>query len=87
MINTLIQKDSIVYPLPSTEFLAKLENYWRVTLPKDYRDFIMQYNGATLKEDIAYRYEISCFLCVLENYQDHPRGCFDIDVIDAHLNY
>ena len=85
MIDTFIQKDSIVQPLPSADFLSKLENYWCVTLPKDYRDFIMQYNGAILREDIAYHYEISRFLCVLENYQDHPCGCFDIDVIDAQI--
>lgn len=45
-----IKEDTIVLPLPSDELLKEMEGYWRQVLPKDYREFIVKYNGARIAD-------------------------------------
>ena len=85
-----IQNNSIALPLPSAELLTERESCWRVTLPNDYRNFIMKFNGGIPTECAFFppnsrERNIERFLCILENYQDHPLGWYDIDVVDAQI--
>ena len=34
-----IDKDSIVFPLPTDQLIDSFENFWKVKFPEDYRDF------------------------------------------------
>ena len=40
-----IKEDTVVEPLPGEELLAVREQQWELSLPHDYREFIMEYNG------------------------------------------
>ncbi|MCR8927402.1 SMI1/KNR4 family protein [Priestia megaterium] len=39
-----IVKDSIIYPLPQDQDIAKLEGSFRVQLPNEYKEFLKRYN-------------------------------------------
>lgn len=45
-----IQDNTIIHPMPTDELLAEKERKWRLVLPVDYRNFIVNYNGGTPKE-------------------------------------
>ena len=85
-----IKYNSIVHPRPTNELLQKMEKYWEVTLPKDYREFIMKYNGGIPNENQfcspCHQWDgMNRFLCVLENYRDNPHGWYDINVIESQI--
>ncbi|UIJ69314.1 SMI1/KNR4 family protein [Bacillus cereus] len=42
-----IKKESIIYPLPSDSLILKKEEFWRVQLPVDYKNFIKVNNGGS----------------------------------------
>lgn len=87
-----IKEDTIVLPLPSDELLKEMEGYWRQILPKDYREFIVKYNGGIPNEPtfIANRhaYAITRFLCILEPevYEESVYGWYDIDVVWSQIS-
>ena len=45
-----IQENSIIQPIPSEELIKEKEKRWRITLPEDYKDFILKYNGCIPNE-------------------------------------
>lgn len=84
-----IQKETIIYPLPTEEYLLKKERVWRVKLPDTYRMFIKEYSGGVPKEcRFVYKnheYVIERFLCVLSEYRDHRLGMYDIGVVITQI--
>lgn len=80
-----IKENTIVYPLPNSEWLEKREEYWELILPNDYKTFIMKNNGG-VPNQIIFRcnnrgYAITRFLCILEDYQNNENGWYDIGVV------
>ena len=82
--------NDIIYPLPKENFILDLEKNWRVTLPGDYKNFIMSKNGfRPSKNSFSLKnrsFLIERFLCVLENTKDNPLGVYDIDVVMSQLD-
>lgn len=89
ILEQMLEKD-IILPLPSIEFILKLEKYWRVVLPKDYKKFIMKKNGLIPRKNTFKlrnkEYIIERFLCVLENIKNNLLGMYDIDVVMTQLD-
>lgn len=87
--NVNIQENSIVYPLPSDELLAEKEGKWRVTLPNDYKRFIIRYNGGIPNQKSFqcnnHDYAITRFLCILKNVEDVKSGWYDISVVESQI--
>ena len=84
-----IQYDTVIHPTPSDELLAEKERKWRLVLPKDYKDFIVNYNGGIPDEKSFecnnHNYEIIRFLCILENVKDTKDGFYDISVVESQI--
>lgn len=84
-----ISKETIVYPLPTFEQLAKKESKWRLQLPQDYRFFILKYNGAVPAECnfscSGHEYMVTRFLCILENVRESEFGWLDISVVESKI--
>lgn len=82
--------NDIIYPLPKENFILDLEKNWRVTLPGDYKNFIMSKNGFRPSKNLFSLtnrlYLIERFLCVLENTKNNPLGVYDIDVVMSQLD-
>lgn len=84
-----IQEKTIITPLPTVDLLHKREQRWHITLPKDYRDFIIKNNGG-VPNDLSFvcnnhSYAVARFLCVLENYKDSQFGWYDISVVVSQI--
>lgn len=84
-----IKGETIVYPLPGVELLEKREKKWRLSLPKDYKDFILKYNGS-IPDTKSFTcnnrsYAISRFLCILENTKEDKYGWYDIGVVESQV--
>lgn len=47
-----IKKESIIYPLPSDSLILKKEEFWRVQLPVDYKNFINVNNGGSPEKNL-----------------------------------
>lgn len=79
-----IVENSIIYPLPGDELIAKEAQYWRVKIPMDYRNFISKNNGCVPVENTFMfgedKYVIERFLCILADTKNHEMGMYDIDV-------
>lgn len=82
-----IKKD--ILPKISEEMIQKEEEMWRVKLPLDYRDFLLDTNGG-----VPYKREFKCgnrkymivsFLCVLQDTEHHEKGFYDIDVVLSQI--
>lgn len=84
-----IQENTVVQPLPSAELLTDKERKWRLTLPADYRDFIIKYNGGIPNEKSfecnKHNYAITRFLCILKNIQESQYGWYDISVVESQI--
>lgn len=84
-----IKDNTIIYPLPSDALLTEKERKWRVVLPADYKDFIMNYNGGIPNErsfeSKKRSYAINRFLCILKKFQENKNGWYDISVVDAQI--
>ncbi|MEO3943984.1 SMI1/KNR4 family protein [Gorillibacterium sp. CAU 1737] len=82
--------ESIIHPLPSDPLLAKEEEFWRVTLPSDYKDFIKVSNGGIPERRSfpchGHTHLLTRFLCILEDPTHHELGLFDIDAIKTQLD-
>lgn len=82
--------DSIIYPIPDEKFIEDLEKYWRVSLPSDYKLFLIENNGAIpLKKVLEIKkgsYILERFLCVLKETKSNPLGIYDIDVVMSQLD-
>lgn len=46
-----IQDNTIIQPIPTDELLAEKERKWRLVLPADYRNFVVNYNGGIPNEN------------------------------------
>ena len=87
-----IQHNSIITPKPTPALLEEMEEYWDITLPQDYRNFIMEYNGGV---PIEYAFflsdgrerDVNRFLCVLDEPDDHPDGWYDINVVESPISW
>lgn len=40
-----IQDNTIILPKPTEKLLLEQERNWRLKLPDDYKEFVMNYNG------------------------------------------
>lgn len=80
----LIDRESIIYPLPQDELFVRKEGFWRVKLPLDYILFLKENNGARLNDGGIKcndrEYVIDRFLCLLSNPGEITLGMYDIDV-------
>ncbi|MGT8954557.1 SMI1/KNR4 family protein [Bacillus cereus] len=85
-----IKKESIIYPLPSDSLILKKEEYWRVQLPVDYKNFIKVNNGGSPEKKSFvcnnHSYAVIRFLCILEAPENIEIGMFDIDVTWTQLD-
>lgn len=84
-----IQDNTIIHPMPTDELLAEKERKWRLVLPVDYRNFIVNYNGGTPKEKTfecnKHNYAVTRFLCILKQVQETQNGWYDIGVVEAQI--
>ncbi|OFD70061.1 MULTISPECIES: SMI1/KNR4 family protein [Bacillus cereus group] len=85
-----IKKESIIYPLPSDSLILRKEEFWRVQLPIDYKNFIKVNNGGSPEKKSFgcnnHSYAIIRFLCILEAPENIEIGMFDIDVTWTQLD-
>ncbi|HDR6269055.1 SMI1/KNR4 family protein [Bacillus thuringiensis] len=85
-----IKKESIIYPLPSDSLILKKEEFWRVQLPVDYKNFIkVNHGGSPEKKSFVcntHSYAVIRFLCILEAPENIEIGMFDIDVTWTQLD-
>lgn len=84
-----IKEDTVVEPLPCEELLAVREQQWELSLPQDYREFIMEYNGGEPDKGTflcqGHRYVVTRFLCILENIQESKDGWYDIGAVESQI--
>ncbi|MGS2751421.1 SMI1/KNR4 family protein [Bacillus zanthoxyli] len=85
-----IKKESIIYPLPSDSLILKKEEFWRVQLPIDYKNFIKVNNGGSPEKKSFvcnnHSYAVIRFLCILKAPENIEIGMFDIDVTWTQLD-
>ena len=85
----LIDKASIIYPLPTDELFERKEKFWRVELPIGYVKFLKENNGARTKDGAfecnGREYAIDRFLCLLNTPSENVLGMYDIDVTLTQL--
>lgn len=84
-----ILNNTIILPAPTDVLIAEKEKKWRLNIPVDYKNFIMQYNGG-IPEEKTFRcnnhdYAITRFLCILENVKETEAGWYDIGVIESQI--
>lgn len=69
---------------PDADTIRRYEKIWRVTLPEDYRQMLMETNGGIPeKRNFPCRNRmrmIERFLCILPDHDD-PYACYDIGVV------
>ncbi|MDM5186249.1 SMI1/KNR4 family protein [Bacillus sp. DX4.1] len=85
-----IKKESVIYPLPSDSLISQKEEFWRVELPIDYKNFIKVKNGGSPEKKSFvcnnHSYAVIRFLCILEAPENIEIGMFDIDVTCTQLD-
>lgn len=82
--------EAYAQPLPIAALLDAEEKAWRVSLPMDFRQFMMRYNGCVpnkrqFKPD-QHAYFIERFLCILDHPQEHDDGMYDMSVVWSQLD-
>lgn len=84
-----IQDNTVILPKPTEELLVEHEKNWRLKLPKDYKDFVMNYNGGIPEEKLfkcnEHYYEVTRFLCILKNVSETKEGWYDISVVESQI--
>ncbi len=84
-----IQSNTIIHPIPTDELLKEKERKWRLILPMDYRNFIINYNGGIPNEKMfecnGHGYAVTRFLCVLKNIRETQDGWYDISVVESQI--
>ncbi len=77
-------EESVIFPLPTDQYIAKKENAWRVKLPDSYIFHVKKCGGGIPKAKHFVcnkrEYVIDRFLCILSEYRTHPLGNYDIGV-------
>ena len=67
-----IQDNTVILPKPTEKLLLEHERNWRLKLPEDYKDFIMNYNGGIPEEKSfkcnKHNYAVTRFLCIMKKY-------------------
>lgn len=85
-----LKDGSIIYPLPDDALLTEKEKKWRIKLPDTYKEFIKNYNGASLIRDSFecnnHSYVIDRFLCVLKVTGERDDEFYDIGVVRTQLD-
>ena len=74
-----VVKESVIYPLPEDQDIAKLEASFRIQLPNAYKQFLKHYNGCTVIDStpltaINKRWQIERFLGIIKNFSEHSYG-------------
>ena len=84
-----INENTIVKPLPTESLIKEFETSCEVKLPKEFKEFLLKYNGA---KPITYilpfgsnEYVIERFLCLLEDYKNNIAGWYDIEVVISQI--
>lgn len=84
-----IQDNTIIQPIPTDELLTEKEKKWRLVLPADYKNFIVNYNGGIPNEKSfecnKHNYAVTRFLCILKNVQETQHGWYDISVVESQI--
>ena len=84
-----IQDNTIIQPIPTDELLAEKERKWRLVLPADYRNFVVNYNGGIPNEKSfecnKHNYAVTRFLCILKNVQETQNGWYDISAVESQI--
>jgi len=85
-----IVKESIVSPLPDDKDIKKLEGYFRVQFPNEYKEFLKIYNSCEISDStplraLNKRCQIHRFLGVIKDFREHPYGEYDIGCCETFL--
>lgn len=85
-----VQNDSIIYPLPDSNLMMRVEDDFEIKFPKEFIDFISKNNGSIpITRFFKYksnRYVVDRFLCMLDNPGKHEKGVYDIKVVFSQLD-
>ncbi|MBS5795067.1 MAG: SMI1/KNR4 family protein [Clostridiales bacterium] len=84
-----IDMNSIVEPKPTENLIKRFEEDYEVNFPKKFKEFLLEYNGATPITNIlpldSNEYVIERFLCILEDYEEHEDGHYVIGVVISQI--
>lgn len=84
-----LEMKSEILPRLNEEVLKREEEMWRVKLPADYREILLNTNGGVPHkrefECSNHMYMIVSFLCVLEKTEHNEYGFYDIDVVLSQI--
>lgn len=85
-----IKNNSIIYPLPGSNLIKRVEENFEIEFPKDFIDFISESNGSIpitrFFEFKSNRYVVDRFLCLLDKPSEHDKGMYDIKVVFSQLD-
>jgi len=86
-----VKENSIILPLPDDEVISSFEEYCRVELPKEYKEFLKVNNGAIPQTNIfnygGREYLIERFLCLLESAESEETfGWYDLEVVLSQID-
>jgi len=80
---------SIIPPPPPGQ-VETLEDYFEITLPDDYKQFVATHNGAVPLEnrfDVAgLERMVERFLPILQEVERHPLGWLDLEVVASQID-
>ncbi|PJN58189.1 hypothetical protein PAEAM_37610 [Paenibacillus sp. GM1FR] len=83
-----IKNNSIIYPLPGSNLIKRVEENFEIEFPKDFIDFISESNGfipiTRFFEFKSNRYVVDRFLCLLDKPSEHDKGMYDIKVVSVN---
>ncbi|WP_028592964.1 SMI1/KNR4 family protein [Paenibacillus massiliensis] len=86
----IIQNDSIIFPIPDTKLIKRVEESFEIKFPKEFIEFISKNNGAIpITRFFQYesnKYVIDRFLCLLDKPNENERGMYDIKVVFSQLD-
>lgn len=84
-----IKEGTVINPLPNEELIAEKEKRWRITLPKDYKDFMLQYSGGIPVCNSFWcnnhNHAVNRFLCILKDVKEGEFGWYDISVVESQI--
>ncbi|MDP1509333.1 SMI1/KNR4 family protein [Paenibacillus sp. SEL3] len=84
------QNESIIFPLPDSNLIMRVEENFEIKFPNDFINFISKNNGAIpitrFFEYKSNRYVVDRFLCLLDNPGEHDKGMYDIKVVFSQLD-
>lgn len=90
-INKMKIKEDSILPAPSEERIESFEDYCRIKLPEEFKDFLREFNGAIPVTNIFYhngrKYMVERFLCLIDEPQsDDLNGWYDIQVVLSQID-